>query len=488
MNNLKLALSLVLYLAFVGMWVQPSEAETWFETIKKNVTREVSRSGLDNEQLGLLITHSDGDAETIIFEQNSMKAFIPASTTKIITAAATVDKFGPGKKFETHLKSSARLVGKQLQGDLCLSGGGDPGFVSETMWFLVNEFVRTGVKEIEGSIVVDDSRFDMVRTDPSRDPGRVDRAYDAPIGAMSFNWNSVNVFVRPGDKAGVPAVVYLDPDNPYTRLENRATTGRAGTGESLQITRRVDESEPGHAPKDVIIVTGSIALDKEEQVEYKNITAPDWWSGHNLMSFLSQRGIKVKNGVRVGGCPRESVVLAKAEAKPVGQLIQDMMKFSNNYVAEMLTKNLAAEFVSQPGTMDAGMSLIRDFMWRNGLPRDQVVMVNPSGLSRRNHIAPKYMLQLLKRVAKHFPDFVENLSSYPIAGVDGTLKNRMKGTPAEGWIRAKTGMLNGVAALAGFAGRKDGQILQFVFFFNGKDAQTQNAIQLFDRLCVQMVK
>src|SRR5690606_2416139 len=129
--------------------------------------------------------------------------------------AGVLQVFTPGSKFETHLMSDAVIKNGVLEGNLYFKGGGDPSFVSEKMWYLVNEFTRNRVKEISGQVIVDDSLFDTERFDLGRDPNRVNRAYDSPIGAASFNWNAVNVFIRPGDKPGAPALVVADPVSPY---------------------------------------------------------------------------------------------------------------------------------------------------------------------------------------------------------------------------------------------------------------------------------
>src|SRR5690606_18227258 len=139
-------------------------------------------------------------------------------------AGAALKILGPSKRFVTEIRSSASVQGKILKGDIYLKGGGDPAFVTETLWVLVNEFARSGVEKIEGSIFVDDTLFDEVRFDPSREDSRVDRAYDAPVSAMSFNWNSVNVFIRPSDKVGSDAQVHADPENEMVVVENHVKT------------------------------------------------------------------------------------------------------------------------------------------------------------------------------------------------------------------------------------------------------------------------
>lgn len=439
----------------------------------------IKSHGFSKDQLGLAVIDLIHAPQQLQYGLNEEKDMIPASITKVATAFAVLQKLGASYKFQTGLYSSAPIKDGVLKGDLILKGGGDAGFVSETMWFLVNEFVRTGVKKIEGNILVDDSDFDSVRTDPSRDPVRVDRAYDAPVGAMSFNWNSINIFVRP-TKGGAAAEVFLDPIDFGFKIDNKARTGgKSGGGAKIDVTRSGNK----------ILVRGVIAEGAPEFVVYKNIDDPADWAGRNLIFFLSQRGIgvsgKVKNGKIVGAAR----LLAKADSKPVSQHVSDMMKFSNNYVAEMLTKNLALAEGVRPATLNQGMGIIRSVLTDAGISSDRFTLVNPSGLSRQNKMKAVDLAKLLVKSYQHFPTFAESLAALPLAGVDGTLKNRMKETAAQGgWVRAKTGLLTGVVGLAGFAGRRDGTTRAFAFVFNGKGEQGDMARRMFDALASELVQ
>src|SRR5690606_6406347 len=135
--------------------------------------------------------------ETILFENKSKTKFVPASLSKIITAIATLKVFKPDLRLSTELRASAPIQGGVLTGPLYIKGNGDPSFISEQMWVLVNNFVRSKIKKIEGPITVDSSVFDDKHFDSSRQNVRVDRAYDSPVSGLSFNWNTVNVYIRP---------------------------------------------------------------------------------------------------------------------------------------------------------------------------------------------------------------------------------------------------------------------------------------------------
>jgi D-alanyl-D-alanine carboxypeptidase/D-alanyl-D-alanine-endopeptidase (penicillin-binding protein 4) len=465
---------LVLCFLFAG----PASAE---ENFKTELQKIIKRSGIPESDLGLYVTSGEGEHQEVVLDINAKKKMIPASISKVATASATLEYFPPGYKFKTDLLSAGEIQDKTLKGDLILRGSGDPGFVSENMWFLVNNFKRNEIQKVEGDIVVDDTFFDQKRYDTSRQPERVDRAYDAPVGAMSFNWNSVNIFVRPGSKPGEPAKVFLDPENDYVRLVNKTTT-TAGNDSNVVASRVEDKNFGG----DVIHVSGKIGKSAKEVVIFKNITQPDLWAGYNLKSFLAQRGILVTGKIRVGKAPEKAVVLAEAESKAIEQSVADMNKFSNNYVAEMLTKNMGA-LKGQQGTLDAGMEMINAHLKKLGLPEDQYYFQNPSGLTRDNKISPYGMWKVILHLRNDFKVQPEFLSSLPIAGIDGTLKKRMKNSPGERWVRAKTGFLTNVVALAGYAGRSDGRVFTFTFIFNGTkdEASVRN---FFDQMLISLLK
>ena len=475
--------SLIIFLLLFTFSVPQAQAKSkrttrtpsadWAEAKQKKLKSLIERAGLKGEMS--LYASEDGIQ---LIEHNASAKLIPASITKIVTAAITLKTFPPATKFTTELLSDARIEGSQMKGSLYLRGGGDPSFVSETMWFLVNNFVRTGVQEITGDVVVDDSLFDRQRYDSSRESIRVERAYDAPTGAMSFNWNSVNIFVRPGAKAGEPARVMIDPENDYIELKNSVKTTSGST--AIDVDRQ--EGKDG----DRVVVRGSIAVGAPEQVIYNNITRPDLWSGYNLVAFLKQRGIKVNGKVKTGSAPAVATILAKAESKPIEQVLADMNKFSNNYVAEMLAKNVAAQR-TKPGTIAAAIEIMHGYLYSLGLKKEEFTLVNPSGLTRENRFSAQGLWRVLRDMKDQFQYQPEFATSLPIAGIDGTLKKRMKNTAGERWVRAKTGLLNGVVALAGYAGRSDGFIFPFVFIYNG-GADEAKVRQFFDRLCVEMVE
>ncbi len=461
--------TVVLFL-FILIGLCPVEAKmTKFNTGKlsnASVETILRRYKIETSHVSLEILNDDKSVYAL--NENTQK--IPASISKILTSYAILKRLTASHHFYTKLFWDGK--------NIYLKGGGDPSFVSENMWFLVNEFSRAGIKTIKGDIIVDDTLFDRVRFDESRESTRVDRAYDAPVGAMSFNWNSVNIFIKPTG-AQQKARVVVDPENRYFDLVNNTTTVSGNVKKELSV--QISNTER------LITVSGEIAMGAPEKAIFKNVDTPDLWSGTNLKFFLSQRGISVDGKVRTGAVPENAEQVAVYESKNFAYIMADMNKFSNNFVAEMLTKNIAAEEMKAEASLARGVQGIQAELKKIGLDEKQIKIVNPSGLTRDNSISAHSMNRVLREIKNDFSIFTTFTESLPIAGIDGTLKKRFKDGPAEGWVRAKTGYLSGVVALAGYAGRRDGEVLTFTFLYNGprEEAQVREA---FDQIVLSSLQ
>lgn len=410
------------------------------------------------------------DANEEVFSLNEKIKKTPASISKILTSFAVLKKLPLGHKFYTKIFTDGA--------NLYLQGGGDPSFVSENLWYLVNEFTRAEIKKISGNVIVDDSLFDNVRFDASRESKRVDRAYDSPVGALSFNWNAVNIFVKP-TVVGQKARVKIDPDNNFFKLINNTKTLGKSVSQELVVSISNDEK--------TITVSGDVLIDAKEKAIFKSIKDPEIWAGANLIYFLQQRGVEVAGEVKRGRVPENATLLATYESKNLAYIMADMNKFSNNFVAEMLTKNLAALEIKSEASLKDGVKKIQQELLKIGIPEDEIKFVNPSGLTRENSFSAGTLNKVLMNIKKDFSIYPIFLDGLPVAGIDGTLKKRMKSTLAEGWVRAKTGYLDGVVSLAGYAGRRDGKVLTFSFLYNGPrdEAIVREA---FDQLLIYSLK
>ncbi len=432
----------------------------------------IKKSGVPKSDLGICI----GAATSPIYEVNSKQKLIPASLSKILTGIAALKTFGSGYRFKTQLYVDGEVTDQTLKGKLYIKGGGDPSLVSENMWVLVNNFLRNDIRKIDGSVVVDNSAYDNAFIDSSREDSRVDRAYDSPVSAAPFNWNSIGVYVRPGKKKGDAVKVFMDPWNSYFKVTDKATT-TSGSGQDVWVTRTGKE----------IIVTGKMGIGHSEKVFYKNIDDPVQWVGTGLLDFLGQRGIEVVNKkVQEGKVPSGARLVAEAPGWSIDELVNGMLRFSNNFIAEMLTKNLALSNGASQGTIATGVHTIKKMISTYGVKESEYEFINPSGLSRENKLTAQQLSTILENARKDFWVSGGFMNALPFPSGEGSLSKRMVKLDEKRWIRAKTGLLTGVVGLAGYIGQKNSEPITFVFIYNG-NGKEEKARELFDRLAVEMV-
>ncbi len=435
-------------------------------------------------KVGIIVTSVDkGD---VIFEKNADDLLIPASTNKVFTAYAALKKLKPNATFKTYILINAPVSNLVLGGDLYLKGGGDPSLVSERLWMLVNELVRSGIKTVKGNIVVDASYYDKVHTPESRPKYLRDQAYNAPVGAVSFNFNTTTVYVRPNERAGQAPVVYTDPENAYIEVVNQATTGKSGSASTLNVNRT--EFVKGDIG-DTVLLRGSIPVDGKEQHFYRNIVNPSLYAGHMMKTFLEQRGIKITGTVKEGSVPAEAKQILEFESQPLWQIIWGMNKFSNNFVADQLLKKLGAEFWGVPGTLEKGVTVVQDVLADIGIPKSAYEIHDGSGLTRQTHVTARQITKVLAAAHKDFSLFPEFISSLVIAGEDGTLKKRFPSSQAEPvQMRAKTGTLDGVSALAGYTMSEDNELLSFAIILNDSKQKFGKMSPWIDKIALHFHK
>lgn len=455
---------------FVSMALgSPVQAQSWIEQSQDKILQEIKKIDADKKDFGIWVKRGSE-----VVELRSDKKMIPASLSKIPTALAFLENQNMSEKFKTWIYHTGKIENGVLKGDLYLKGGGDPTFVTESMWLMINELKRSDFSKIEGRIFVDESYFDSDYYSNGRQTRRVDRAYDAPVGALSFNWNSIAIYVRPGKSSGEPARVYTDPVLPNIKVRNKATT-TSSKKTSLQVSRKI-KGETIH-----IDVTGKISSSKDEKAFYKSITQPAMWTGKVFLEMLKQAGFEYKGEVQIQKTPELAKQLVEYDGWSMPRLLSALSKFSNNFVAEMMTKHLGKRG-REPASISGGLTKISEYLVRQGWSPEQFTFVNPSGFTSKNRIRPDLLGGLLEKAKYTFMSAPEFMSSLPISGVDGTLKSRMKQT-MKAKVRAKTGYLSGVVGLAGYMEtRSGGEPITFVMIYNGPSKKDWDVRAMFDRL------
>ncbi|MGH0037813.1 MAG: D-alanyl-D-alanine carboxypeptidase/D-alanyl-D-alanine endopeptidase [Myxococcota bacterium] len=418
----------------------------------------------------------DGSGETI-FERTPDRPLTPASNAKVLTAIAALNAFGPTYQFETEVRSDAPPDEAGAVGRLAVRGVGDPVLNSEDWWRLAAALRHEGLRRIRGDLVLDDSAFDRHRW--HRRWGRTSsRAYHAPVGALNANYGAFEVSVTPGDAPGEPVAVAVSPPVPYLEVSNAAKTGSPGARSSLVVDRR---ARPGG---ETVVVRGTMPAGGSPRTYYRSVLDPTGYAGAVFRMQLEAVGISLEGALVRGDARALGYELMRFKGRPLSEIVRLFVKYSNNTVAETLVKALGAR-EGAIGSWENGVPEVGRSLAEMGIDGEGIALVDGSGLSYENKVSPRALVDAL-RAARHSFDFgPEFVSALPIAASDGTLAERANG--AHHRVRAKTGLLNGVTGLSGFARLGDGRLAVFSVLVNGYRSGDDLAMGALDGFVSELV-
>lgn len=441
---------------------------------QNKIKKILSSSCLREKKFGIKVYSLDRGES--LFELRGEKLFIPASNLKVLTTAVALEVLGPNYRFPTRLYTDGVLKDDVLNGNLYIKGYGDPKFVTEQMWLLVNKLKNLPVRKITGNIIGDDSFFDDRKRVKIgvKNPGA--EAYKAPLGALSFNFNTVQAFVSPGPKAGSKPKIVIEPDTEYITLDNRARTLKPGKRNRL-IVSRLDRNG-----FDEVTVSGGIRLDQSRAQYFLNITDPTLYTLSTLKKYLGHAGIQFKGKIEQGIVPATAMELLTHESEPLTLALHGLNKFSNNFVAEQILKTIGAEKYGPPGTTLKGLRAFEEYLAELGYQPDQYKVLDGSGLSRQNRLSPQIIVDVLRYVKNDLGVYPEFISALGVMGVDGNVKNRMRGVKSSERARVKTGTLNFVSALSGYFQSRDGETFAFSILMNGLKCSNGRIKKLQDQI------
>lgn len=425
------------------------------------------------------------------------RAFTPASVAKLFVTAAALDAFGPQERVRTTVESAAPLDAQgRLLGDLVLVGRGEAnlsarfenGRALAAFERLAETLFAAGLRRVEGRLLGDESAFAGPRRGADWPWEDLVWWYGAEVSALSFNDNCAMLTVSSGARPGEPVEVTSSPHSAYFSVENRALTAAARNAPELALERALGSNH--------IVLSGSYPLGAAPRTLAVALEDPARFAVTVLAEVLGARGIQVAGGVDVvrassagGAVPVAPVprrVWASIEGPPLVDDLAVINKRSQNLHAELLLRRLGLRLKGE-GTAAAGQAALRDFLTRAGLPPEGFELRDASGLSSADSLTPAHLTALLAYMARH-PHAAAFAASLPVAGVDGTLESRWRGTPLQGNLLAKTGTLTHVHTLAGYLTRRDGTRLAFSLLLNqhlGPSAQVREAQDAFVRVLAE---
>ena len=455
------------------------------QSLKESLDAIVVKPGAQLRSASIGVSVFDLNQGTEIYSHNGGSRLRAASNAKILTLAAAFNLLGPSFRYQTRIYADQPDDDGVLKGNLYIRGRGDPILGAEHVYDLARQIARRGIKKVTGGIVVDNNYFDGVDLPPHYDEQPNERAgFRAPIGATSFNFNTLSVWVSPGRKEGARARVFLDPRSDFISVKNEVITRKRGRNRIS-----IDFSAKGQGV--LVTVTGQIRAKSSMKRWRFRVENPAQYMGGTFRKALREQGVRVtRKQIRLGVVPANATPLLSHTSSTLTEIATGAGKYSNNFMAEMLLKTIGAEAnKGAPSTWQQSLSTVHAFLEQQiGFQPGSYKYENGSGLFSSSELTPRQLAKTLAFAAKRPRWAPEFKASLAVAGVDGTLAGRMNKTPAQGLVRAKTGTLNGVSALSGYAdvGKKR---VAFSILVNGFPSKaTGRARALQDRIAVALVR
>src|SRR5215475_5668824 len=463
----------------------PLAAQSPLELLQHDIDAILSAPELERGFWGVLV--KDVNGEQPLYSRNATKLMMPASTMKVVTLAAAAEKLGWDYTYTTRVFTTGKVVEGVLQGDLIVVGSGDPniddwdGMATQLFADWATQIKAAGLHAIRGRIIGDDNLFDDEGYGFGWSWDDMARSFSAGVSALQFNEGSVQLQIGPGRTIGSKAVITVVPDFSGLTITNRVLTSAAGGAPS--ITRR---RLPG-SPR--LEIRGSVPLRMRPFSETASVENPTLYFVTTLRRALIDGGIDVRgpavdiDDLATPPTHNAATPLITYHSPPLSMLATTMMKLSQNLYAETLLKTIGIDSVDHPtGTAQAGLATVRSVIESWYIDPAGMIQADGPGLSRYNYITPDTMVAILSHVEHDVRLRGVFESTLPIAGHDGTLENRMRGTLADGNAHVKTGSLTNVRAMAGYVRSADGNTLAFAVFANNFENSSNVILAAFDSI------
>ena len=460
----------------------PGSSLTALEQLRRDITQATRLPGVQRGVWGIVV-HSLDRSERL-FELQPQTLLVPASVAKLAVVATAAEAVGWNYQFETTLRAAGSIRDGVLTGDLLVVGSGDPtigGRAGEDLSSWSAALQAAGIRRIDGRIIGDDDAIEEPR--PQLAWAWDDLGYPAGalFGALNYAENRTTVTVTPGPMAGVAASLSVEPQAAARSLANTVMTAAAGSTQQVW-----PEQRPGSP---FLTVAGSIPTGAPPVRLAVAVGNPTFWFASVLRNRLQVQGIEVTgdawdiDDVRPPPDRGAAQVLYTHRSKPLRDIVQPLLKESINLYAESVMRLNAGP--GQLPTNDAALDGFGKRLAAWGIPANAQQQVDGSGLSRRDTVTAETVLVVLQHM--HDPSGTSPfVTALPLAGVDGTLAERMKNTPAAGNVRAKTGTMSNIRSLAGYAKTRDGEMLAFVAIVNNFEGPGASANQALDTIAVRL--
>ncbi len=455
----RVKLLLLVFLLTMGL-TTPTYADD-SDVLPTELQKLMKRFHVAKKNSGILIMRLDNNE--VLASVNRTTAFNPASVIKIVTAAAAIDTHSPNYTWQTRIAIDGVVKNNTLNGNLYLIGGGDPYITAEKFEYIIRSLYRHGIKTINGNLIIDDSYYQLPFHSPEEFDGAEFRTYNVGANAMLVNFKSLEVVLT---NDGKNVIAYTVPPNDQFILNNNI---KPGNGQCRSWRRNLNERYYVEENSITLKLSGGYPFRcKKQSLRLAALKHVDYIGGY-FTAIWREMGGHFNGVYQQGKTPETATVIDSHESQTLSQVTTLMNKYSNNVIARHLFLSLADN--AQTRSIENAREAMQQWLKKHTID-NQTVIDNGSGLSRLTRITPKNMGRALKLVWQH-PYREEIIASFPILGLDGTLKKRPSEGISKGMARFKTGSLVNSKAIAGFFRDKKNNPYLLVIF--NKNSSTRNA-------------
>ena len=417
-----------------------------------------------------------GDTEPrVAFNADTLRN--PASVMKLVTTFAALEALGPAYTWKTEFHLAQPLRPDGSTDELWVRGGGDPFLVLEEHWRMLGALRERGLTRIDRGLVFDVSAFDLPPEDPGAFDGQPDRIYNISPHPLLVNFNAVRFRIQARSQGGVDVAAV--PALPNLRIDNRLQRGAGACG---GFQNGVVFAARDEARRDTAVLDGRFPAACREYELSRTVLRPESYAWGLFDLQWRQQGGELKGGWRVGVLPADiGAPFHVHRSRPLGDIIRSVNKSSNNVMTRHLELALGAERYGSPATPAKGQRAILEVLRERGIDTRGLVIANSAGLSREGRVTARQLAAILS-AAWNSPYMPEYASSLAIAGLDGTMRNRFRNSPATGRMHIKTGRLDDVSAVAGYVTAASGQRFLAVVLVNAPEAHRGPGEELQDAL------
>lgn len=442
------------------------------------VQQALKASKLQNDALSLVMLPLNGPGTATVF--NADVSVNPASTMKLVTTYAALEMLGPNHHWKTEFFTDGTLSNGVLHGNLYLKGGGDPKLNMEKLWLLMRDLRANGVQQVTGDLVLDRSYFVQPQLPVFNDDGNDEnKPFLVKPDSLMVNLKALR-FVARNDSGKVlvsvePPIASIHIDNQVKALASDKCTGDVRYSPVTQADGGI-----------TVVVSGQLGQGCNSQTYLSLLDHPTYTAGA-VRAIWQELGGTILGKDRADLVPGNAKLLAKAFSPDLAEIIRDINKYSNNTMAQQLFLSLGAKFRNEADGDDAkaAQRVIRQWLAKKGITAPHLVMENGSGLSRAERVSAREMATMLQ-AAWRSPYAAEYMSSLPLAGMDGTMRKRLKTTPLRGEAHIKTGTLNTVRAIAGFSRDSNGNTWVVVAILN--DSRVGGTSSVLDEVLLDLYR